>query len=50
MKMLVRSFKVIVWYLQSQQEKDAERLQPVHLGNAHHVHAVGTVWLPHLLW
>lgn len=39
-----------VLFLQSQQEKDAERLQPVHPDHAHHVHAVGAVRLPHLLW
>ena len=41
---------VCVSFLQSHQEKDAERLQPVHLDYARHVYAVSAVWLPHVLW
>lgn len=36
-------------FLQSQQEEDADRLQPVHLCDARHVYDVGAIRLPHLL-
>lgn len=41
---------LLVSVLQSQQEEDAERVQPLHLGYARHVYAVGAVRLPHVLW
>lgn len=34
---------------QPHQEEDAECVQLVHLHHAGHVHAVSSVWLPHLL-
>ena len=49
----VKSFLMDIYFvflfLQSQQEEDAECVEPVDLGHVDHVHAVGAVRIPHLL-
>lgn len=35
--------------LQSQPKENAKCIQPVDFGHAYNVHAVGSVWLPHIL-